>query len=296
MALSDPLPAGALVQDRGRPVAAAAAPAPGSEPAPAAEALSAGVATVLRAACRSVELTTLELHVAGAPCLSTFVRRRPRGALREMVVWPTSVPACEWHAGLLLVATAPAADATRRSAVRDAAAVVAELLVAEGRRVQAESAAHRAIELAGVDALTGLGNRWTWRRALDDEADRAARYSGPSSVVVLDLDGLKLLNDTQGHAAGDAHLRRTSAALRAVSRAVDVVCRLGGDEFAVLAPETDADGAGRLVDRLRTSLTSAGIEASIGVATTEGGDLENAWHVADIAMYEVKRSRASARR
>lgn len=270
-----------------------AAPADADAPSPDDE-LLAGIRRVLAATVSSAQLTTLELQVATLPQLTVLVRTCSPRTVEELAVWPTVLPPCAWHGGLVLVATAPTADAVRRVAVHDAATIVGELVVADRRRVEAESLANRAIELAGVDALTQLGNRRTWRRALEEEAARAGRYGRATSVVVVDLDGLKRINDEKGHAAGDAHLQRASAAVRAASRSVDVVCRLGGDEFGVLAPETDLDGASRLATRLRTELAIAGVEASIGVATTSDGDLETAWQLADSEMYHHKRRRAPA--
>lgn len=249
------------------------------------------VRRLLTSTVSSARLTTLELQVCGAPELRLLVRTGSSTPLPELAVWPTVLPPCAWYDGLLLVATAPRADAGRRVAVHDLATVVGELVVADRRRAEAEELASRAIELAGADALTGLGNRRTWRRALDEEAARATRYPRSSAVVVVDLDGLKQVNDEQGHAAGDAHLQRAAAAVRAASRSVDVVCRLGGDEFGVLAPETGPEGASKLASRLRAELDAAGVRASIGVATAPDGDLEQAWQLADSEMYRHKRRR-----
>jgi diguanylate cyclase (GGDEF)-like protein len=252
------------------------------------EELRSAVRRLLASTCRSAGLVALEAQLPGE--LALQVRRRlplpPR-----LVVWPTRVPPCAWHPGLLLLATAADDEPSRRRAVTDAGDVLHGLVVAARRRSAAESLAAHAVALAGRDSLTGVGNRRTWREALDAEAARTARYRGPSSIVVVDLDGLKRINDEQGHAAGDAHLRRAAAAVRRGSRTVDVVCRLGGDEFGVLAPETAADGAQQLANRLREELAAAEVAASIGVATAEAGDLEQAWQAADAAMYLHKRSR-----
>lgn len=256
--------------------------------------LRASVAVVLRTVCRFAALTTLELAIAGSPESGTMVRGAPERSVRQLALWVTSVEAGRWHSGFLLVATAPEADPARVAAVRDAAALVDELLVADQRRIRAERVATRATELAGLDSLTRLGNRRTWRRALNEEAARAARYGSCSAVVVVDLDGLKRINDDEGHAAGDQHLLRASEAVRAASRGVDVVCRLGGDEFAVLAPETDLDGAERLAERLREELARAAVPASVGCAVAAHGDLDAAWQEADAQMYEQKRGRRAA--
>ena len=252
------------------------------------------VRRILTATVSSARLTTLELQVCGDPRLAVLVLSRCPQPVPQLALWPTVIQPGARHPGLVLVATAPAADAARRVAVHGAATLVCDLLVAERRRIDAELLASEAIELAGVDALTRLGNRRTWRRELDEEAARASRYPRATSIVVVDLDGLKRVNDELGRAAGDELLQRASEAVRAASRSVDVVCRLGGDEFGVLAPETGPDGAGRLASRLRRELAEAGVEASIGVATTSDADLEHAWHLADSEMYLHKRRRTPA--
>jgi diguanylate cyclase (GGDEF)-like protein len=250
------------------------------------------VRRVLTATVSSADLITLELQVCGLPQLALLVRSRSTAPRTDLALWPTLIGPGAWHDGVLLVAAAAAADAARRVAVHGAATLVADLIIAERRRVEAEALASRAVELAGVDALTGVGNRRTWRRALDEEAARASRYDRESTVVVVDLDGLKGINDADGHAAGDAHLQRAAAAVRAASRSVDIVCRLGGDEFGVLAPETGAEGAVHLAARLCTHLDEAGVQASLGVATATDGDLERAWNQADQEMYLHKRGRS----
>ncbi len=267
---------------------------PAAQAAPAGPDLASTARSILMSASTAADLIVLELHVPGAPQLSTVVRRLA-GASRQIVVWPTTLPADRWHDGLALVAGAIEADRDRRSAVTHVVVVIGELVAAHRRIMQAESLAQRAIELAGIDPLTQLGNRRTWRRALDEEARRAARYKTPTTVVVVDLDGLKRLNDERGHAAGDAYLKRGAAAVRAASRGVDVICRLGGDEFGLLAPETDGEGAGRLAIRLRAALAGADVEASLGLATSCQGELDQAWHLADADMYADKRQRAIIR-
>ena len=256
-----------------------------------ADALPAAVPVILRAAAQAADLTTLELRIAGRVGQAHAVQRQLAPAVRELAVWQTSVQAGPWHDGFLLVATAPRVDERCRAAVQDAAAVIDTLLTSERRREQAEQLASRAIELAGLDPLTKLGNRRTWRRALHEEGARAARYVRDTGVAIIDLDGLKHINDSQGHAAGDVHLLRASQAVLAACRSVDVVCRLGGDEFAVLAPETGLVGVQQLAVRVQAELDRAGVAASIGIATSDTGDLETAWQEADVRMYEHKRRR-----
>ncbi|HET9691653.1 MAG TPA: sensor domain-containing diguanylate cyclase, partial [Acidimicrobiales bacterium] len=102
-----------------------------------------------------------------------------------------------------------------------------ERLLAQ-RREEAEAAR------VGTDALTGLRNRRGWDDVVTLEAERLGRFGDPAVVVVVDLDGLKVINDTVGHGAGDAHIRRAAAVLAGAVRGEDVLARLGGDEFAWL--------------------------------------------------------------
>lgn len=248
------------------------------------------VRNLLQSSQDAADLVTLELDVVGCPALSTTVRRP--AVVRELVVWVCRVAPCRWHGGLALAASAVDAAPGRRAVVEHAATSIGELVAADLRTTQAERLAQRALEIAGVDALTQVGNRRTWQRALEEEAQRAQRYRTPTAVVIIDLDGLKRLNDEHGHFAGDAHLQRAAEAVRAAARGVDVVCRLGGDEFGLLAPQTDAAGAVRLGVRLRAALREAEVAASVGIATTDAGLLDQAWQAADADMYAEKRSRS----
>jgi diguanylate cyclase len=141
-----------------------------------------------------------------------------------------------------------------------------------------------------TDPLTGVGNRRAWDRLLDAEEARCARYGSQASLVAIDLDELKRVNDAGGHGAGDALLRRTAKVIESTKRAADVVARLGGDEFGVLAVECDAGAAAVLADRIGRALEQAGIRASVGHATRRpAGGLAEAWAEADAAMYARKR-------
>jgi diguanylate cyclase len=151
----------------------------------------------------------------------------------------------------------------------------------------------RRFELAELDALTdpltGVGNRRAWDRLLDAEEARCQRYGSVASLVAVDLDELKRVNDRDGHAAGDRLLRRAAEVIDSTRRAADVVARLGGDEFGVLAVECDEPAAKVLADRLRDALEAAGIRASVGHATRQPtGTLAQAWSAADTEMYTHK--------
>lgn len=127
--------------------------------------------------------------------------------------------------------------------------------------------AHRAIqrlkrqteqmtELAHTDSLTGLANRRWLLELLEREFLRARRYRRPLTLIYLDLDGFKEVNDAFGHLFGDGLLRSAGRSMQAVLRAADLLARIGGDEFAVLLPETDLAGAGNVAGKLRRALAS----------------------------------------
>jgi diguanylate cyclase (GGDEF)-like protein len=143
--------------------------------------------------------------------------------------------------------------------------------------------------LADHDPLTNLLNRRSFVQHLDAEVARSRRYTRPLALLIFDLDELKMLNDTQGHGAGDEALKRIADALRATIRTGDNAFRIGGDEFAVILPEADERdaqaAAQRIADELRFS-------ASFGVAVC-GNDCEAGplLREADDAMYRMKRRR-----
>ena len=143
--------------------------------------------------------------------------------------------------------------------------------------------------LADHDPLTNLLNRRSFVQRLDAEVARSRRYTRPLALVVFDLDELKTVNDTQGHAAGDEALKRVADALRATIRSGDNAFRIGGDEFAVILPEAEEHDARAAAQRIADELQLA---ASFGVAVCsaecEAGTL---LREADDAMYRMKRRR-----
>lgn len=158
--------------------------------------------------------------------------------------------------------------------------------------------ADRLEALAETDALTGLCNTRGLHKRLAGEVGRARRYSVPLSLVLFDLDGLKGINDQEGHSAGDLAIRGVAAAIRAELRVSDVGARWGGDEFAIVAPNTDRIAAVAMAERIRAHIADGRavrpLTCSCGVASIDGGDnaspLDAAglMRVADAALYEAK--------
>lgn len=154
--------------------------------------------------------------------------------------------------------------------------------------------------LAVTDPLTGLGN---YRRLLDvlhAEIERSGRTRRPFAVLLLDLDGLKKINDLYGHVAGSRALCRVGDALRLFCRAIDTAARYGGDEFAVILPETTASAAGFVASRIREQIATdseqPALSASIGVAAypQDGETIEALLQTADRELYGMK-SRSAER-
>ncbi len=181
--------------------------------------------------------------------------------------------------------------------------------VTERRRIERElrettaalgSANEELERLANTDPLTGLANRRQFTGMLERETERAARYSRPLSIVLLDLDHFKKVNDTHGHAAGDDVLRAAAAVLKAACRDVDLAARIGGEELALLLPETDSGGAEIVAERVREEIEAGrhrspdGVQfrvtASIGVASSRGGDEsgKDLLQASDEALYAAK--------
>lgn len=167
---------------------------------------------------------------------------------------------------------------------------------AESRVAETARLAERAQAEAHIDPLTGLRNRRAWDLLLETEEDRCRRYGHPACVFVIDVDDLKRVNDTLGHAAGDELLRRTARALQAAARNPDVVSRVGGDEFALLAIECDLGAIPSLLSRLEEVLALENVQASIGFAMRNSSlGLTEAWLEADHSMYREKRGRVKLR-
>lgn len=158
----------------------------------------------------------------------------------------------------------------------------------------------RILRLAVTDELTGLANRRRFLEVLRSEMHRARRYGRPLTLLMVDLDRLKQINDENGHAAGDAMLRGVAQCMRSSVRDTDMPARLGGDEFAVLLPETGGDAAVTIAERIRAGVEdfkvivdSATVRStvSIGLVSRSPGDLHDLpsfIQLADEALYRSK--------
>jgi diguanylate cyclase (GGDEF)-like protein len=157
-------------------------------------------------------------------------------------------------------------------------------------------------ELARKDTLTGLSNRMELVESLKTEQNRSERTGRPYSLLFIDIDRFKVLNDIHGHRIGDEALRMLAEILKNKTRKEDIVSRLGGDEFVLLLPDTDERSCDILVRRIQESADRIfqeqlwPISLSIGRVTGTGLTHEADWviHMADEDMYEVKRTKREA--
>ncbi|OHC91504.1 MAG: hypothetical protein A3J87_01760 [Sideroxydans sp. RIFOXYB12_FULL_59_6] len=158
------------------------------------------------------------------------------------------------------------------------------------------------VRRAQTDVLTGLNNRRHFYDLAEQELARAKRYGKPLAMLMLDVDHFKQVNDSYGHHAGDAVLRKLSEVCIAALREIDVIGRYGGEEFVVLLPETDAHRALEAAERLRHALAEAEVPlaggdmlrftVSIGVSNlvATDADLDSVLKRADKGLYEAKNS------
>jgi diguanylate cyclase (GGDEF)-like protein len=183
------------------------------------------------------------------------------------------------------------------------AEAVEQLVEATGAIQAAAMEAHvasRSRELesqANTDPLTGLGNLRALQRQMANLLDVLKRYRHPFGVLLMDIDGLKRINDSHGHQAGDRVLMQVAMSLRRSIRSVDTAARIGGDEFCVLLPQQDLKSAAKLAARLATAIEEEvaapgdpPVSVSIGVASSpeHGEEAEALIDSADRAMYRAK--------
>lgn len=154
-------------------------------------------------------------------------------------------------------------------------------------------------QIATTDSLTGAQTRRSFDKDLKKEIDRSKRYDRPASLIMFDVDHFKQVNDSYGHAAGDAVLQNLVSLCKDNLRSVDLLGRLGGEEFAILLPETDHLGAMQVAEKLRLKIAETPVKsgdltiditASFGVTVfdTEDSDIETPINRADEALYQAK--------
>ena len=153
--------------------------------------------------------------------------------------------------------------------------------------------------LAMTDPLTGIGNRRHFMREISIEFERTKRYGRPLSLMIIDLDNLKEINDTNGHKAGDEALKSFAKVCLSELRATDLFARYGGDEFIALLVQTGQEGARETAERLRVAIEGSEVHvdgktitltASIGLTATTGdiSSVKELIEIADNALYKAK--------
>ncbi|HEU0282776.1 MAG TPA: diguanylate cyclase, partial [Gallionella sp.] len=189
------------------------------------------------------------------------------------------------HAGILLLGLVLIGFISRQSRLR----------IQESIQYQQELE-----HLAYVDSLTGLLNRRRFYELAEQELVRALRHERPLSILMIDVDKFKRINDTYGHATGDRVLQKLSDVFRKVVREIDFICRMGGEEFAILLTETDQVRAMEVAERLRASTENTELNLkgeaslhftiSIGIASLsrQADKIDAIISLADGALYEAK--------
>src|SRR3954470_8055701 len=234
-------------------------------------------ATAALALTLLIALVGALLGAAGFAVLIVGIQNRRLARIAERLARAdTASPALVTEAGRIH-------DRRLRSAFQELAARVAETW-----------------EQATVDPLTGIANRQAVLGRIEEELERAVRYRRPLSLILVDLDHFKRCNDTHGHAVGDTVLRQVAQLLAANVRAVDLAGRYGGEEFLIVLPETDADAAASLAEKLRRivgghevrtpdgELISVTISAGVAGGQGEVLRLDALVRDADAALYSAK--------
>jgi diguanylate cyclase (GGDEF)-like protein len=249
-----------------------------------------------------------EMALAAAS-ITTLVRQREHS---ERDALPVIAPGERWLAEPRTILVVPLHGSTsglvgvlavwdsQPAAVKTEQVAIVELLAPYAAMQMQQIHAYGPLQkLADHDALTGLYNRRVFDERMQREEEHFLRYRRPTSLLILDVDHFKRINDTFGHAAGDAVLKALASLLRSALRGADLVARLGGEEFVILLPETALAGAIEIAQRLRRQVetmvvewqdTPIDVRVSVGVAacpecTASPGTLLNA---ADAALYASK--------
>ena len=251
---------------------------------------------------RSVLVENVLTHTLFAEVREAWRREGKNVSIRSVATVPFSID--RWRSGVLFLRT----GRSERSLVPEDVAfaeVVIRAAVAAIRRAQAletTRADNRRLEaLATTDPLTRVLNRRALLDRLNAEVDRARRYESGLTLLLIDVDHFKQINDTAGHLAGDSVLRQLGSLLEEAIRNVDIIARYGGEEFVAILPETSTEGGAAFADRLRERIAGqsfdVGVEqpvhltVSIGIATFPSARVtstEDLFARADEALYRAK--------
>jgi two-component system cell cycle response regulator len=147
-------------------------------------------------------------------------------------------------------------------------------------------------KLAITDPVTGLYNHRYFQDCLQKEVERSHRHSRPLSLILVDVDSFKDVNDSKGHTHGDEVLQNVAAQLKKGIRNIDSACRYGGDEFAIILPDTDSAGAREVAERIRLVFSAGEVSLSLGVAQLppQSNQARPFIESADQALYQAKRN------
>jgi diguanylate cyclase (GGDEF)-like protein len=247
----------------------------------------------------------------GLIALCTWVARSPTDGTELLMVWPVLFASYflgsrdGWiNVAAVVVSYTPTAMVVLGSSgltptVYMAGTTVLAMLIVSALRQQITHLVEALQREARTDGLTGLLNRRAWDEAFHREIARRERQGGSLSLLMIDIDHFKRINDTMGHPAGDAALRRVAALLRTQTRAADILGRVGGEEFAIVLVDCDVDRATERAEQIRARIKDAAqrwpeagmaVTVSIGAAAIprHAADGSQLMTLADHALYAAK--------
>lgn len=233
----------------------------------------------------AVEQVTMGKLASGHPVPDSVLRHPLCDPEGQVLGWLIGVAACDTFSAI----TQPGLPIDY---VRQTLLTMASCLTLHARCEDVQRQLTELQQNAFTEPLTGVLNRAGWVNRVQHLEAIVARTQEDVAIIMLDLDLLKLVNDRQGHSAGDELLQLTAQTIESVLRTSDVVGRLGGDEFGVAIRGVSVDLANILVGRLRAALSHVGVNVSMGLALkSEAGSLDDTLACADQRMYEEKRAK-----
>jgi diguanylate cyclase (GGDEF)-like protein len=178
---------------------------------------------------------------------------------------------------------------------------IQEMLARTRTHIDLKKTKEQLLMMATTDVLTGLSNRRFFMERLSNEFERVKRYESLYTILMIDLDFFKKINDTLGHKAGDTVLMKTSEILQSGLRCTDIIGRIGGEEFAAILPETELQQGLQIAERLRKAVEQLPLEVegnkinlTISLGTSQSNitdkEMDNALIRADSALYDAKRA------